>query len=456
MIRNKAITQERVTAEEWRKANETSHIVFPNRDSEWNAVLERAVHNDYMYGALDASRAAGRIDQEYINPRDRKSTPWGDQQWNMKKVASEAAHIPLGMRQDIQAKYHHGRAPPGDWADMPDRDDYMVRGVVSDPNRRAYDCLRAPGVRATLLNAQTGQCIPLDDPTWVPEIASSHLLVGTITTIASHVDCALGRAWRMPMFHPQLMAATAMLEKLQKYFNALNEAVLGKRLGTAPFSMIAGHLAPELRTIPTTEQMSDTLAQSAAEIMLSHVSALSHSGSTSDRKEIIGRDGHPFGKSWFEDDPEGATWPGHHMAGGVAVPLKPKTKIVWGKRPHMSDEGEVDPEAGVGSGKVDDVTLPDIGKLSVTEQKKDDMDVDQEGSKKDSTGTKEPTPRATEAGKVDPSEITNFKGAAPDYEYSGEGDDRRILPKNTPIDMEKSLPAEVALLIPSSGHAEGG
>ena len=53
----------------------------------------------------------------------------------MKKVASEAAHIPLGMRQDIQAKYHHGRAPPGDWADMPDRDDYMVRGAVSDPNR---------------------------------------------------------------------------------------------------------------------------------------------------------------------------------------------------------------------------------------------------------------------------------------------------------------------------------
>ena len=95
--------------------------MFPNRDSEWSAVLERAVHNDFMYGALDASRAAGRIDQEYINPRDRKSTPWGDQQWNMKKVASEAAHIPLGMRQDIQAKYpmvhyrviivHVGRLP---------------------------------------------------------------------------------------------------------------------------------------------------------------------------------------------------------------------------------------------------------------------------------------------------------------------------------------------------------
>ena len=136
----------------------------------------------------------------------------------------------------------------------------------------------------------------LDDPTWVPEVASSHLLVGTITTIAAHVDCALGRAWRMPMFHPQLMAATAMLEKLQKYFNALNEAVLGKRLGTAPYSMIAGHLAPELRTIPTREQMPDTLAQSAAEIMLSHVSALSHSGSPADRKD--------------------------HMAGGVAVPLQ--------------------------------------------------------------------------------------------------------------------------------------
>ena len=41
----------------------------------------------------------------------------------------------------------------------------------------------------------------------------------------------------------------------------------------------------------------------------------------------------------------------------------------------------------------------------MTEKKKDDMDVDQEGSKKDYTGTKEPTPRGTEAGKVDPSEI---------------------------------------------------
>ena len=80
VIRNKAITQERVTAEEWRKANEANHIVFPNRDSEWSTVLERAVRNDFMYRALDASRAAGRIDQEYINPRDRKSMPWGDQQ----------------------------------------------------------------------------------------------------------------------------------------------------------------------------------------------------------------------------------------------------------------------------------------------------------------------------------------------------------------------------------------
>ena len=128
-------------------------------------MLERAAHNDFMYAALDASRAAQRIDQEYINPRDRKSTPWADQQWNMKKVATEAAHILLGMRQDIQAKYHHGRAPPGDWADMPDRDDYMVRSIVSDPNHRTYNYLQTPKIRATLLNAQTGQCIPLDDPT---------------------------------------------------------------------------------------------------------------------------------------------------------------------------------------------------------------------------------------------------------------------------------------------------
>ena len=33
------------------------------------------------------------------------------------------------------------------------------------------------------------------------------------------------------------------------------------------------------------------------------------------------------------------------MAGGVAVPLKPKTKFVWGKRLHVEDEDEQRPEA---------------------------------------------------------------------------------------------------------------
>ena len=84
-------------------------------------------------------------------------------------------------------------------------------------------------------------------------------------------------------------------------------------------------------------------AQSIAEIMLSHVSALSHSRSTADRQHILGSDGNPFGKSWFEDEPDGATWPGHHMAGGVAVPLKPKTKFVWGKRPHVCCCGRAAP-----------------------------------------------------------------------------------------------------------------
>ena len=479
VIRNKAITKARVSQEEWEAAQKTSHIVIPTRVSEQQEILERAVHNDFMYGAIDAARVTARVDMDYVDPRDRVTRPWADQVWDMRKRAREASDIPVGMRNDIQAKHHHGRAQAGDWADMPDRDDYMVRGVVSDPNRQAYDCLRAPGVRATLLNAQTGQCIPLDDPTWVPEVAGSHLLAATITTISSHVDCALGRAWRMPMFHPQLMGATAMLEKLQKYFAALNEAVLGKRLGTAPFSHIAGHLAPELKTVP----MSDTLAQSAEEILLSHVSALSHSGSREDRAQILGQDGQPFGKSWFEDDPEGATWPGHHMAGGVAYPLKPKTKIRWGKRPEPQPGGDDDhdeqhPEAassghqetrkspgrGDESEKGKEDKLPDIGKLSMAE-KKDAMEVDEEGHQRAQSGLlksqfnqppveeKNPDPQVT-GGKGQPvpeeqKEWKEHRRTGDAYRlFSGDGDDKRILPKNTPIEMDKPLPADVAMLIP--------
>ena len=60
----------------------------------------------------------------------------------------------------------------------------------------------------------------------------------------------------------------------------------------------------------------------------------------------------------------------------------------------------------------------------MAEEKKDDMDVDQDASKEG------PRP-----GQADPSKITNFSGitfeeyrkTAPDYEYSGEGDERRIL-----------------------------
>ena len=95
------------------------------------------------------------------------------------------------------------------------------------------------------------------------------------------------------------------------------------------------------------------------------------------------------------------------------------------------------PDRGAGSGKDDDETL------SMVEEKKDDMDVDQDVSKKGPSGAGEPKPRDTEA---DPSKMTNFSGAtfeeyrktAPTSEYSGEGDDRRLLLKNTPIDMEKS------------------
>ena len=111
------------------------------------------------------------------------------------------------------------------------------------------------------------------------------------------------------------------------------------------------------------------------------------------------------------------------MAGGVAVPLKPKTKIVWGKRPHVDDQGEMDPEAsssgqrrtepapdrGAGSGKDDDETLPDIRKLSMAEEKKDDMDVDQDVSKKGQSGTGKPKPRDTEAGRADLSKMTNCR-----------------------------------------------
>ena len=59
VIRNKAITQGRVTAEEWKKANETSHIVFPNRDSEWSAVLDRAVTTWFVESL--ATQIAGRM-----------------------------------------------------------------------------------------------------------------------------------------------------------------------------------------------------------------------------------------------------------------------------------------------------------------------------------------------------------------------------------------------------------
>ena len=89
-------------------------------------------------------------------------------------------------------------------------------------------------------------------------------------------------------------------------------------------------------------------------------------------------------------------------------------------------------DRGAESGKDDDVTLPDIGRLSMTEEKKDAMEVDQEGSKKSSAGAGG-QPRDTEAGKADPSKVCNYRGAtfeecrktAPGYAYSGEGDGNR-------------------------------
>ena len=104
VIRNKAITKSRVSLEEWEAAQKSSHIVIPTRLNEQQEILDRAVHNDFMYGAIDAARVTARVDWEYVDPRNRATRPWADQVWDMKKKAREASDIPVGMRNDIQAK----------------------------------------------------------------------------------------------------------------------------------------------------------------------------------------------------------------------------------------------------------------------------------------------------------------------------------------------------------------
>ena len=50
---------------------------------------------------------------------------------------------------------------------------------------------------------------------------------------------------------------------------------------------------------------------------------------------------------------------------------------------------------------------------------------------------------------MNPSLGTQFeenRKAAPRYVYSGEGDSKRLLPKDTHIDVEKPFPAEAAIL----------
>ena len=109
---------------------------------------------------------------------------------------------------------------------------------------------------------------------------------------------------------------------------------------------------------------------------------------------------------------------------------------------------------GAGSGKGEDETLPDIGKLSMAEEKKD-KGVSKRGySGMFKSGMCEPKPRDTEAGQVSPNrmQFEEYRKTAPRYEYSGEGDDKRLLPKNTPIDMEKPLSAEAAI---NGGYPRG-
>ena len=91
-------------------------------------------------------------------------------------------------------------------------------------------------------------------------------------------------------------------------------------------------------------------------------------------------------------------------------------------------------DRGAGSGKGDDETLRDIGKLSMAEEKKDDMDVDEGVSNRGSSGMFksgmcEPKPRDTEAGpaNLNRMQFEEYRKTAPRYEYSGEGDDQRLL-----------------------------
>ena len=65
---------------------------------------------------------------------------------------------------------------PRDWADMPDRDDYMVRGVVSDPNRRAVSLCKNPLGPVPKL----GSCSEVHVGVTLPSSIDRHLAQDTI------------------------------------------------------------------------------------------------------------------------------------------------------------------------------------------------------------------------------------------------------------------------------------
>ena len=143
-----------------------------------------------------------------------------------------------------------------------------------------------------------------------------------LAVIRAGLDQAVATAQHMPMVHPHLMGATAMMFNLREFISSLTAAARSFRVGIVPFAFakVAQHPAmePELLPPPARKEYPDMLPQNVKQVMRTMSGVVAVSGSEPDRR-AVGEAAKRF-KKGEEDD--GLPWPARRASGEDMNDLK--------------------------------------------------------------------------------------------------------------------------------------
>ena len=224
--------------------------------------------------------------EHWASRYQREPTAWHD--WDRMVSAVGADHFnPKEYARYVEeaAAIAHDRERQRTDTAMPIASEFMY-GVVKDleyPNWQLVSALMQSSLRVALEDKATLLSAAGLPAKWVPEVVREALFAPNLEVVCVNIGIVCKHMNQLPMFHPHLPAAFAVLAKIRDFLEALREACKKYKLGSTEVDQIS---CPDNMREPMYPEMGERpefLGRTVEEVMRAYASGIAVVGNIRQR-----------------------------------------------------------------------------------------------------------------------------------------------------------------------------